>query len=356
MRIRRLAFLADCRTTLAWGLLFYLSFQVVLLLITAYRLPELRDLEYASKLRRLRQRLAEEPGRPLIVILGSSRAGYGIRPEVVRDWRTLDGGSPIVFNFGMTGSGPILELLCLHRLLAAGIHPTQVILEVLPPSLNQTGTRTELHWTPISRLGWEDLQLMRHYSELPRQLCFDWWRMQCMPCFALRFALLSRCAPGWPPWRARRDIWQDLDRSGWMIYPHTILNAMEQRRAREFARGQYAPAFADFRITSVADRPLRDLLALCRRQGIKATLLLMPEGPEFQSWYPPHAWAEVDAYLACLSREYDATRIDARSWLPETAFFDSHHLHPDGATAFTQCLARELPKLVATRRQEETPN
>jgi hypothetical protein len=34
--------------------------------------------------------------------------------------------------------------------------------------------------------------------------------------------------------------------------------------------------------------------------------------------------------------------IDALSWLPDTAFFDSHHLHPNGATAFTQRYARTV--------------
>ncbi len=71
-------------------------------------------------------------------------------------------------------------------------------------------------------------------------------------------------------------------------------------------------------------------------------LLLMPEGTEFQSWYHPAARAEIDTYLACLNREYEVPLVDARSWLPDTAFFDSHHLHGDGATAFTQRFAREV--------------
>src|SRR5438093_13042053 len=109
MRNRRQTFAAGCRAVLAWGLLFYLAFQVALIVITDNWRPELRDPEYGSKLSRLRERLAEEPGRPLILILGSSRAGYGFRPEVVSDWRTPDGASPMVFNFGLTGAGPILE-------------------------------------------------------------------------------------------------------------------------------------------------------------------------------------------------------------------------------------------------------
>src|SRR5439155_26027040 len=91
-----------------------------------------------------------------------------------------------------------------------------------------------------------------------------------------------------------------------------------------------------------ADRPLRELLTLCRQQQIPAMLLLLPEGPEFQSWYAPPARAEIDAYVDRLSRDYGYPLVDARSWLSETAFFDSHHLHPDGATAFTQRFAQEV--------------
>src|SRR5437660_1976228 len=141
-----------------------------------------------------------------------------------------------------------------------------------------------------------------------------------------------------------------------MIYPNTILNADQQRRALEFTRRHYAPAFADFQITSVADRALRELLTLCRHQGIAATLLLMPEGTEFQSWYAPSARIEINAYVTRLSREQDVPLIDARSWLPETAFFDSHHLHPDGAMAFTQCFAREWLKPATAKGRKEISN
>jgi hypothetical protein len=185
---------------------------------------------------------------------------------------------------------------------------------------------------------------VRRYSSRPRQLCFDWCRARFTPWFAQRFCIMSQSAPSWLPWEARQDVWLGLDRWGWMTYPNTVLNADQQCHALEFARRHYAPALDPFHITPIADRALRELLALCRQQGIAAMLLLMPEGTEFQSWYAPTARAEIDTYLARLNREYDVPLVDARSWLPKTAFFDSHHLHPNGATAFTQRFARELLK------------
>jgi hypothetical protein len=202
-------------------------------------------------------------------------------------------------------------------------------------------------WLNVNRLAWDDLQLVRRYSDQPRQLCYNWCRAQFAPWFAQRFCIMSRYAPGWLPWETRQDIWLGLDRWGWMIYPHTIQDAAGQRRALEFARRQYAPALDHFRITPIADRALHELLALCRREGIAAMLVLMPEGTVFQSWYAPAARAEIDSYLASVSREFAFPLVDARSWLPDTAFFDSHHLHPDGATAFTERFARDVPGVSA---------
>jgi hypothetical protein len=324
----------------------YIGAQAALLAITNRWLPTLRDPEYGSKLARLRQRLAEEPHRELILILGSSRSGYGFRPEVVPAWQSGEGNAPLVFNFALTGSGPILELICLRRLLAAGIHPARVLIEVLPPTLYQEGAWSEIAWLNLNRLSWDDVQLLRRYTEQPRQFCFNWVRAHVAPCFAQRFCIMSRYAAGWLPWETRQDIWLGLDRSGWMIYPHTLLDAAGQRRALEFARHQYAAPLTHFHLTPVADHALRELLSLCRGENIKAALVLMPEGTIFQSWYPPAARAEIDAYLASLSRAYGVPLVDARSWLPDTAFFDNHHLHPDGATAFTERFAREVLKSV----------
>src|SRR5262249_10094532 len=156
---------------------------------------------------RLQERLAEGHGRELIVILGSSRAGYGFRPDVIPAWTSAAGEAPIIFNFGMTGSGPILELLCLRRLLGAGIRPDRVLIEVLPPSLHQEGARAEMAWLNSNRLNWDDVELVRRYSDQPRKLLFDWCCSQLTPWFTQRFCVMSRYAPGWLPWDSRQDIW-----------------------------------------------------------------------------------------------------------------------------------------------------
>jgi hypothetical protein len=71
-------------------------------------------------------------------------------------------------------------------------------------------------------------------------------------------------------------------------------------------------------------------------------VVVLPEGDEFRKCYPPTVLANVDDYLNRLRRQNLVPVIDARLWLAEPAFLDSHHLFPHGATQFTARLGREI--------------
>ena len=75
---------------------------------------------------------------------------------------------------------------------------------------------------------------------------------------------------------------------------------------------------------------------------------LMPEGPQFRSWYPPGVMRQVNGLLDRLSRRHEVPVIDAHDWIAtEDAFLDSHHLLPEGAEVFSRRLGREaLPLLL----------
>src|SRR5262249_24305024 len=57
------------------------------------------------------------------------------------------------------------------------------------------------------------------------------------------------------------------------------------------------------------------ILKLCRTEGLRAALLVMPEAPGFRSLYSPAAWAQVEALLADLSRRHGVPIINAREWM-----------------------------------------
>jgi hypothetical protein len=68
----------------------------------------------------------------------------------------------------------------------------------------------------------------------------------------------------------------------------------------------------------------------------------MPESTTFQGWYPPQARALLSTYLHTLHREYALPVIDARCWIGDELFWDSHHLLRPGAAAFTQRFAETV--------------
>jgi hypothetical protein len=96
-----------------------------------------------------------------------------------------------------------------------------------------------------------------------------------------------------------------------------------------------------FQLGGPALEALRETLAFCRRQGIRTAMVVMPEGPAFRSWYPPQVWPQARACVEELGREYGSAIIDARDWVGEEGFLDSHHLLAESASAFSARLAHE---------------
>jgi hypothetical protein len=352
------------KVALLSGLVLFLFSQFSLAFTLEHWRPDLRDPEFGHKLARLRARLEEQPGRPLVVVLGSSRTGVGLRPEQLNRLSLAGGQTPIVFNFGLTASGPIMERLCLQRLLEEGIHPDWLVVEVMAPLLNQKCAGTEgADWIDARRATWSDLSLLRRFlapveqaggsSEETSQampLYWQWCQARLLPWFTQRMYLLSHYAPNWVPWNSRQDLWQSVDRSGWLPYMRDQVAAEEYRRGLENAHREYAPRLTDFEVTEVPDRALREILDVCRHERITPILMLMPEASEFRHWFSPEAEVKLDQYLAALSEEYEVSLIDARSWMIDTDFTDGHHLLPSGATAFTERFGSELYPLLGDNR------
>jgi hypothetical protein len=331
-------FRTPARAALAWGLAGFAALQFALVVLAERWCPEIRDPEYGHKLARLKAVAAAAPGRPLVVVLGSSRAALGFRPDAL----PADTANPVVFNLALAGAGPLTELLCLYRLLDAGIHPAAVIVEVMPPLLHQEKPWAETTRLPVERLSRHDVRHLRRHVPHAGCLRRQWLAARLTPWFSHRFGLLSTWAPRWLTWDVRQDRWRHLDHTGWMPYPRATLTAAEVRRATRFARREYAPCFERFHITANADRALRELLGVCRREGIATRLLTMPESTAFRGWYPPGARPSLAAYLGGLSREYGVPWIDARAWVADESFVDGHHLLAGGAAAFTARFGREV--------------
>jgi hypothetical protein len=322
---------------LAWVLLAHVGLNVALDTVK----PQWRDPEYGWRAKRLSELDRVRGSRPLVVVLGSSRTQMGLSPT---DLGLGEGPTaPLVYNMGQAGAGPLLQLLNLKRLLATGVRPKTVLVEVMPPALCQDGPAEHALYPHISRLGAADIVWMTPYCDNPHSLWRNWAKIRVSPWFSLRFLLLSHSLPGFLPWQQRVDFqWRMLDPYGWLPYPFEPIPDDTRARGTAAARESYQKMLATFRIAPLPDRALRDLIRLCRVEGIRVGLYLLPEGPVFRSWYPPTAQQTVTCYLNGLSEEYRIPLFDATDWLPdEDAFADSHHLLRSGARAFSRRFGRD---------------
>ncbi|HKI30915.1 MAG TPA: hypothetical protein VKA46_03545 [Gemmataceae bacterium] len=319
--------------TLVWGVVAFFAGQFVLGIAVEHWLPVARDPEYTAKVERLRARLAESPGRPLVLVLGSSRAEMGLCPGALGTGP--DGKRPLVFNFGLTGGGSFLQAVSLRRLLAEGVRPDLLVIEVLPPTLNQPGGHPlEEEWFDAARLRCSETTFLRHYHSDAKRPLRQWLKGR-VPSVWHR-EKLRRALPLDPPsWAATDRICDTLDDYGWLCHSEDEVTPEKQRFTSDGAFRQYGAAWGEFRLAEGPSRALADMLTWCRQRGIPVALLLMPEGPSFRAHYAPSMRAGIDAHLRALQQRCGVPLIDAREWLPEEDFWDSHHLLPRGAVAFT---------------------
>lgn len=339
------------RAALAWAAVCFGLVQLVLTLTMDHVDVELRDPFWGRKLALLRQRLAQEPDRPLLLVLGSSRTALGLKP----DFAPLPslGERPIVFNFGMTGAGPIQELLFLRRLLEEGILPERILIEIHPLLLHEDAGFGELTALAPTRLGWHDLPMLADYVYDRRDLYRRWWRARLAACWSHRVSIQMRWLPRWldPKCQFDQRVLNRLDGDGWAPSElATVTPELYEQLART-AVGVYEPAFADFHITERPSRAINEMLTLCRAEGIETALFLMPEASQFRAGYSAAARQQIDVYLTDVSRGYDVPVFDLTYACPDASFVDSHHLLPAGAERFSRRFARDVLRPLLTDGQ-----
>jgi hypothetical protein len=341
------------RSDLLWGLASFVALQLGLAIAVERWLPELRDPVHASKACLLARRLAAPgPRPPTVVMVGSSRVEYGLLGRAIEDSLTGPCGvRPVVFNFGISGAGPIIELLTLQRLLRDGPRPDVVLVEVVPSLLAGQFPAWDLQRLTPDRLGLDELPWIAPYGPSLAMRRIEWLRASAVPWYTHRIAMLSCGAPLLLPGPNPGGVWQELDEAGGMPLPVLPPPAEQYRRAFARATREHGEKLASLQIGGPAVQALHDLLDLCRREHIVARLVMMPEGSDFRALYPPQAWAQVERFLNDLARQYDCPLINAREWVADDHFADGHHLLRPGAAIFSERLGREylLPLLIGTR-------
>jgi len=345
------------RCTVLWVAAAFVALQAVLAVAVDGWLPEVRDPEYAAKERRLRERLAELPGRPLVLVLGSSRTAHGLYPALISGKPTDD--QPLVFNFSFPGCGPFLQRVCFERLRAAGIKPDMLFIEVMPAFFNlQRSDLLDQSMLDGARLSWQELGLLARYAEEPLTPLRRYAVGRCLPAYRYQAELRERVGlDTYHAWANPQAAAEAIDPYGWH-YAQGQCPPDKRQALTELAHRQYDEFYLDFRLAEGPAQALRDLLTRARGEGIRAALVLMPEATAFRNLYVPAARAGLMTFLNGVVSDFGVPLIDAEDWVSDDAFYDGHHMLPLGAAQFTirfgQVLA-EMEKMShpASRKVEE---
>jgi hypothetical protein len=324
------------RLALLWSAAFYLGLQLALTLLTETCLPEVYDREYRDRLMVLRQRVREAPGRPLLLVVGSSRITTDFRPEALPPLEAPGGERPLPFNLSHSGSGPLMNLVLLQRAIREGFVPRWAVIEVVPSMLSISGRSSA---AKLAQAG--DLPTLRRYVG-PWKLYGHYLFERLGANFSHRDAYVRECAPGL---LCQDATWDSipLDALGGSGAGLSAAPGPEEvRRRTAVVHAQYYAGLQRLSVADMPDRAMRELLELCRERHIEAAVLLAPESSEFRGWYSPEARAALDGYCGRLNREYGVPVVDARGWLADESFLDGHHALAEGARQFTLRLGREV--------------
>lgn len=282
------------------------------------------DGEYAQRRELLRARQAEAPDRPLVLVAGSSRIVMGFAPEQFPPPTDADGRPVLVFNFSHYGAGPILTGVSLRRLFADGVRPRAVVLELMPAFLARENARLV---SSLCTAG-DAAAAGRYYAN--GELYWEYLRGR-----ATGLPGLCRRACGEdPPF--------PLGPSGGFTALKDDVTPDERAKHTAAQVPHFGRLLRDWTPAPGADRAVRELVAACRRDGVAVRLIVTPEGPANRAMYGPGCRDRVTAYAAGLAKDLDVPLTDARDWLAEEDFADSHHVLKRGAAKFTERLGREV--------------
>jgi len=289
--------------------------------------PEITDTEYYVRMRMIRAAAAEHPDHPLGLTLGSSRTVWAFRPEVLPD--IPEPGGVYWVNAAHVGAGPAHTRLILHRLLRDGVRPAVVVIEAMPTFFVKENNRfVSGHFAAA------DMPLVRDYADKP--FGYDYHFLRHRVTRATDIARVADPFAGYVP---------PLPRGG---HPHCEdgISPAERARRTAFAHRVNVEHLQHMTVRPSADRAFRDTIREATDHGIRVVLLRSPEGPLFRSWYSPEAQARFDEYIARVSREHGVPVLDARLWLDEEDFYDSHHALKPGAEKFTLRFTKEMSALL----------
>jgi hypothetical protein len=327
-----------------WLCLFLFLFLSYWWVMTNFAVRDFWDPPYVAKSELLKARMRQYPGHPLWLIMGSSRVDEGLRPGVFAG-RMQSADAPLIFNFGMGGADMFRQLVSLRRLVADGVKPRRVGIEIVGVLMDRQQEMFADEPRLLVRARPDELDELCGYAAGPGATRGHWLQSRLNPFYQYGMGVPGQTLslrllplPG-----LRRFESRPYDDWGWFAGPGAPPVDVYYK-GLESARKEYENDFgANFAVSPKFDRALRATLDFCRDAGIDVFLLQMPEAADFQVFYTAQANTAIECYLWGIVNAYGVRLIDARSWLPgRDNFIDGHHLNATGAETFTRRFAGEL--------------
>jgi hypothetical protein len=289
-------------------------------------------------------------GAKKILFFGSSRsrADFGA-PAVAQALRDGKIDEPIsVLNAAVTAGDAVAIKFLTDKLLAAGVRPAIVVIEVLPETISRRNAWLRFHLA--RQFHWPDV-----WKSIP-----DAWRSN-----ELAHLLSSRIVPLYL-FRSEFQQWAynaldlsfkatnfQFDRASNTPPPaQTEPNELELSRARIVTARK---RIRDFKIGGLAAQSLENLIMRYREVGTGVVLLAVPLPTQYRNEYSPPVDAAFLNYMRRLREKYTAEFFDSRHRVPDHFFKARYYLTADGQTYFSQLVAREVLLPLLTRERNRPP-
>ncbi len=330
------------RANVFWAIGWFLLLQISLAAGIQTRMIKLDDgTTYAAKAERFRQQLNFVNDDPFIALaFGSSRIMNGFDAgSLVKPISEVVGRRTVAYNFGISGCGNIYSYLALEKLLAEGITPDLVLVEVYPIFLVKGAER---EWFEANEMRSKNFEHTERYGI--KNVTRAWHEQWLVPWHTHRFCILNRFAPKLLPMKLRENWAQQSDQHGWV----SVDKPLQPKRLEQQVKG-FVNNVAHFRLGGDSCRALKDTISLCQQNNIECALVWMPECKAIRDGYHAEMKSEINDLLDEVQQEFAVQIVNARDWIEDSGFYDSCHLNREGAIQFTQQLSKRALPVLSTR-------